>query len=62
MEGKVKELEMKVMELKREYEGLRREIGRPRGLVVSVTGAAQGSNTTHTSRKNEIIAIAPIRC
>jgi hypothetical protein len=43
LEGKAKELETKVTELERECEGLRRENGWLRGLVVGVTGAAQGS-------------------
>jgi len=46
LEGKAKELETKVTELERECEGLRRENGWLRGLVVGVTGAAQGSNTS----------------
>jgi len=46
LEGKAKELETKVTELERECEGLRRENGWLRGLVVGVTGAAQGSNAS----------------
>jgi hypothetical protein len=46
LEGKAKELETKVTELERECEGLRRENGWLMGLVVGVTGAAQGSNTS----------------
>ena len=47
LEGKAKELETKVTELERECEGLRRENGWLRGLVVGVTGAAaQGSNSS----------------
>ena len=46
LEGRAKELETKVAELERECEGLRRENGWLRGLVVGVTGAAQGSNTS----------------
>ncbi|KAF6763126.1 hypothetical protein DFP72DRAFT_874774 [Ephemerocybe angulata] len=42
LEGKAKELEQKVSELERECEGLRRENGWLKGLVVGVTGAAQG--------------------
>lgn len=41
LEGKAKELEMRVNELERECEGLRRENGWLKGLVVGVTGAAQ---------------------
>ncbi|KAJ3509025.1 hypothetical protein NLJ89_g5435 [Agrocybe chaxingu] len=41
LEGKAKELETKVAELERECEGLRRENGWLKGLVVGVTGAAQ---------------------
>ena len=48
LEGKAKELETKVTELERECEGLRRENGWLRGLVVGVTGAAQGSNTSQS--------------
>ncbi|KAF8813906.1 hypothetical protein BYT27DRAFT_7083760 [Phlegmacium glaucopus] len=46
LEGKAKELETKVNELERECEGLRRENGWLKGLVVGVTGAAQGSNAS----------------
>jgi len=53
LEGKSKELETRVNELERECEGLRRENGWLKGLVVGVTGAAQGpvasSNTTTAS-------------
>jgi hypothetical protein len=45
LEGKAKELETKVTELERECEGLRRENGWLKGLVVGVTGAAQGPNS-----------------
>ncbi|KAF8629147.1 hypothetical protein AX17_005733 [Amanita inopinata Kibby_2008] len=41
LEGKAKELELRVSELERECEGLRRENGWLKGLVVGVTGAAQ---------------------
>ncbi|GLB37812.1 putative basic region leucine zipper [Lyophyllum shimeji] len=41
LEGKAKELETRVNELERECEGLRRENGWLKGLVVGVTGAAQ---------------------
>jgi len=43
LEGKAKELEMRVSELERECEGLRRENGWLKGLVVGVTGAATAS-------------------
>lgn len=43
LEGKAKELEQRVSDLERECEGLRRENGWLKGLVVGVTGAAQGS-------------------
>lgn len=43
LEGKAKELETRVNELERECEGLRRENGWLKGLVVGVTGAAQGT-------------------
>jgi len=42
LEGKAKELEARVSELEKECEGLRRENGWLKGLVVGVTGAAQG--------------------
>lgn len=42
LESKAKELEGRVGELERECEGLRRENGWLKGLVVGVTGAAQG--------------------
>ncbi|KAG6900723.1 hypothetical protein C0993_003749 [Termitomyces sp. T159_Od127] len=42
LEAKAKELEQRVNELERECEGLRRENGWLKGLVVGVTGAAQG--------------------
>ncbi|PFH49756.1 hypothetical protein AMATHDRAFT_62512 [Amanita thiersii Skay4041] len=41
LEGRAKELELRVSELERECEGLRRENGWLKGLVVGVTGAAQ---------------------
>ncbi|KAL0563170.1 hypothetical protein V5O48_018905 [Marasmius crinis-equi] len=43
LETKAKELETRVNELERECEGLRRENGWLKGLVVGVTGAAQSS-------------------
>ncbi|KAJ3563549.1 hypothetical protein NP233_g8873 [Leucocoprinus birnbaumii] len=46
LEGKAKELEARVSELERECEGLRRENGWLKGLVVGVTGAAQGPVVT----------------
>ncbi|KAF5351791.1 hypothetical protein D9756_007637 [Leucocoprinus leucothites] len=46
LEGKAKELETRVSELERECEGLRRENGWLKGLVVGVTGAAQGPVVT----------------
>ncbi|KAF8893459.1 hypothetical protein BD779DRAFT_1506380 [Infundibulicybe gibba] len=46
LEGKAKELESRVNELERECEGLRRENGWLKGLVVGVTGAAQGPAVT----------------
>ncbi len=41
LEGKAKELEVRVSELERECETLRRENGWLKGLVIGVTGAAQ---------------------
>jgi hypothetical protein len=46
LEGKAKELEARVSELERECEGLRRENGWLKGLVVGVTGAAQAPVVT----------------
>lgn len=46
LEGKAKELEARVNELERECEGLRRENGWLKGLVVGVTGAAQAPVVT----------------
>ena len=43
LEKKSKELEMRVTELERECEGLRRENGWLKGLVVGVTGAGAGA-------------------
>lgn len=50
LEGKAKELEGRVNELERECEGLRRENGWLKGLVVGVTGAAQGPVSAGTKR------------
>lgn len=49
LEGKAKELEARVSELERECEGLRRENGWLKGLVVGVTGAAQGPAPSNLS-------------
>ncbi|KAF8160694.1 hypothetical protein B0H34DRAFT_672837 [Crassisporium funariophilum] len=48
LEGRAKELETKVNELERECEGLRRENGWLKGLVVGVTGAAQGPGASQS--------------
>ena len=48
LEEKAKELETRVNVLERECEGLRRENGWLKGLVVGVTGAAQGSTTSQS--------------
>jgi len=53
LEGKAKELEAKVTELERECEGLRRENGWLKGLVVGVTGAAQAPSA------NQITVASP---
>ncbi|KAF8629887.1 hypothetical protein AX15_003243 [Amanita polypyramis BW_CC] len=59
LEGKAKELEMRVSELERECETLRRENGWLKGLVIGVTGAAQApvmngpSFTTTGKRRRE---------
>lgn len=49
LEGKAKELETRVNELERECEGLRRENGWLKGLVVGVTGVAQGPVPPNTT-------------
>jgi hypothetical protein len=46
LEKKSKELEMRVMELERECEGLKRENGWLKGLVVGVTGAGSTQQQT----------------
>jgi len=51
LESKAKELEGRVNELERECEGLRRENGWLKGLVVGVTGAAQGTQPVQTGSK-----------
>ncbi|KAG6920148.1 hypothetical protein DXG01_004914 [Tephrocybe rancida] len=51
LEGKAKELEARVSELERECEGLRRENGWLKGLVVGVTGAAQAPSAPVVSGK-----------
>ncbi|KAK7043228.1 hypothetical protein VNI00_008582 [Paramarasmius palmivorus] len=53
LENKAKELEVRVSELERECEGLRRENGWLKGLVVGVTGAAQQSNGTTGSQQTQ---------
>lgn len=58
LEGKAKELEGRVNELERECEGLRRENGWLKGLVVGVTGAAQGPVSTGTKRTRDEIESA----
>lgn len=58
LEKKSKELEMRVMELERECEGLKRENGWLKGLVVGVTGAGaqqQTPSTTGVKRPREDI-------
>ena len=59
LEKKSKELEMRVMELERECEGLRRENGWLKGLVVGVTGVGatqqQAPVTTGVKRSREDI-------
>ncbi|KAJ7470333.1 hypothetical protein FB451DRAFT_333147 [Mycena latifolia] len=51
LETRAKELEGRVNELERECEGLRRENGWLKGLVVGVTGAAQAPQQSSTSLK-----------
>ena len=54
LETKAKELEQRVAELERECEGLRRENGWLKGLVVGVTGAgAAQSSQTGSKRQRE---------
>jgi hypothetical protein len=50
LEKKSKELEVRVNELERECEGLRRENGWLKGLVVGVTGAQPASAGKKRSR------------
>ncbi|KAK7473227.1 hypothetical protein VKT23_001325 [Stygiomarasmius scandens] len=49
LENKAKELEVRVNELEKECEGLRRENGWLKGLVVGVTGAAQNNAQSSAS-------------
>lgn len=51
LEGKAKELEIRVGELERECEALRRENGWLKGLVIGVTGAAQAPVVSTTTAK-----------
>jgi len=53
LEKKAKELEVRVNELERECEGLRRENGWLKGLVVGVTGAQPPSSGTSKKRSRE---------
>jgi len=53
LESKAKELEARVNELERECEGLRRENGWLKGLVVGVTGAAQAPVVNGTKRSRD---------
>jgi hypothetical protein len=53
LEGKAKELEGRVSERERECEGLKRENGWLKGLVVGVTGAAQGPAATGAKRTRD---------
>jgi len=59
LEKKSKELEMRVTQLERECEGLKRENGWLKGLVVGVTGAGaaqqQGPATAGVKRPREDI-------
>jgi hypothetical protein len=52
LESKAKELEARVNELERECEGLRRENGWLKGLVVGVTGAAQAPVVTTSTKRS----------
>ncbi|EPT04656.1 hypothetical protein FOMPIDRAFT_1045923 [Fomitopsis schrenkii] len=53
LERKAKELEVRVSELEKECEALRRENGWLKGLVVGVTGGAVQQTTTGTKRTRE---------
>ncbi|KAF5380262.1 hypothetical protein D9757_008216 [Collybiopsis confluens] len=53
METKAKGLELRVSELERECEGLRRENGWLKGLVVGVTGGAAPNPSTRSKRSRE---------
>lgn len=61
LEGKAKELEARVSELERECEGLRRENGWLKGLVVGVTGAAQAPVVTSPPSPLTSVQIAGLR-
>ncbi|KAI6022672.1 hypothetical protein EDC04DRAFT_2574987 [Pisolithus marmoratus] len=50
LERRAKELEERVLELERECEGLRRENGWLKGLVVGVTGAGAGAGATQQQK------------
>ncbi|KAE9389880.1 hypothetical protein BT96DRAFT_365056 [Gymnopus androsaceus JB14] len=54
LENKAKELEIKVNELEKECEGLRRENGWLKGLVVGVTGAVQNPTTGMKRPREEV--------
>ncbi|KAF8647134.1 hypothetical protein AX16_006965 [Volvariella volvacea WC 439] len=56
LEGKAKELEIRVNELERECEALRRENGWLKGLVVGVTGAAQGPVAAAAAASTQVVA------
>jgi len=60
LEKKAKELEMRVNELERECEGLRRENGWLKGLVVGVTGAQPPTASAGKKRSREESEAVPV--
>ncbi|ESK90846.1 hypothetical protein Moror_16484 [Moniliophthora roreri MCA 2997] len=61
LENKAKELELRVSELERECEGLRRENGWLKGLVIGVTGAAQNNATSAPQQAQSPPVLAGMR-
>jgi hypothetical protein len=60
LEKKAKELEVRVTELERECEGLRRENGWLKGLVVGVTGAQPPNSGSGKKRSREDVEIGSV--
>ncbi|KAJ3889649.1 hypothetical protein GG344DRAFT_78603 [Lentinula edodes] len=57
LDKQTKELEARVNELEKQCEGLRRENGWLKGLVVGVTGGAQNSSTGLQPHREEILLV-----